>query len=110
MWIPIARVDEEIPEHGKALELGRGEHHAALFKVGGCLYATSNVCSHQFALLTEGSVEGEYVDCPMHQGRFHIPTGAAQCAPVTEPIETYAVRVVGHEIQIDFPRNIDERC
>lgn len=104
MWIPIAKTDEDIPEHGKGVELG--EHHIALFKVNGCLYATSNVCSHQFALLTEGAVDGEYVDCPMHQGRFHIPSGKAQCSPVSEPIETYPVRVLDNEIQIDFPRSV----
>lgn len=99
-WIPIARVGDEIPRHGLAVEV-EGEP-VALFRVAGCLYATSNVCTHQFALMTEGYVDGEYVDCPMHQGRFHIPTGAPQCEPVTVALRTYPVRQDGDTVSILF--------
>jgi nitrite reductase/ring-hydroxylating ferredoxin subunit len=99
-WIPIATLDRPIPRHGMAIEV-EGEC-IALFAVKGCLYATSNVCTHQFALLTEGYVDGEYIECPMHQGRFHIPTGAPQGPPVTEPLRTYPVRVEGNAVLIEL--------
>ena len=65
-------------------------------------YALNNVCTHQFAFMSEGYVDGEYIECPMHQGRFHIPTGAAQCAPVTQPLKTYPVRTDGGDILVDL--------
>ncbi|MGD9942306.1 MAG: non-heme iron oxygenase ferredoxin subunit [Burkholderiaceae bacterium] len=100
MWIPIAKSTDEVGEHGNGYEVD-GEF-VALFRLDGCYFATSNVCTHQFALLTEGCVDGEFVTCPMHQGRFHIPSGAAQGAPVSEPIRTFPVRVVDGVIEIEL--------
>jgi naphthalene 1,2-dioxygenase ferredoxin component len=100
-WIPLCKVDDPIAPHGNALEVeGRA---VALFMVDGCRYATSNICTHQLALMTDGYVEGEFVDCPMHQGRFHIPTGAPQGRPVTKPLRTYALRIEGDTVLIDMP-------
>jgi apoptosis-inducing factor 3 len=99
-WVPIAKTSDAIERHGTAIEV-RGQQ-VALFMVNGRRYATSNVCTHQFALLTQGCVEGEYVDCPMHQGRFHIPSGAAQGKPVTKPLRTYALRVTGDDVLIEL--------
>jgi nitrite reductase/ring-hydroxylating ferredoxin subunit len=31
----------------------------------------------------EGFVDGEEVECPFHQGRFHIPTGHPSAPPCT---------------------------
>ena len=107
MWMHIAKASDDIAEHGRAVDIGG--KHVALFKLGGCYYATSNVCTHQFALMTEGCVDGEYVECPMHQGRFHIPTGKAQGSPVSEALQVYATRIEDGEVQIDFPQDVRVR-
>lgn len=100
IWIPIARTDDPVPRHGKAVEV-QGEH-LALFTVEGRFYVTSNVCTHQFALLTDGYVEDDCVDCPMHQGRFHIPTGEVRGGPVSKCLRTYPVRIDGNDICVEF--------
>jgi nitrite reductase/ring-hydroxylating ferredoxin subunit len=99
--MPLCKLADPVPRHGSALEVD-GEP-IALFMVDGCRYATSNVCTHQFALMTEGYVDGEYVECPMHQGRFHIPTGAPQGFPVVTPLQTYALRIEGDDVLIEVP-------
>jgi nitrite reductase/ring-hydroxylating ferredoxin subunit len=66
-------------------------HDIALYRVGGQVYATSNVCTHQHALLTDGYLDGDCVECPLHQGRFSIVTGEARDGPVNEDLRTYAV-------------------
>ena len=38
-----------------------------------------------------GYVEGEEVECPFHQGRFHIPSGTPTSLPCAVPIKTYPV-------------------
>jgi naphthalene 1,2-dioxygenase system ferredoxin subunit len=101
MWIRIADEAAAIAEHGTAVEVA-GEQ-LALFRIGGCLYVTGNICTHQFALMTDGFLDGEFIECPMHQGRFHVPTGAAQGTPVTIPLKTYPVRVQGGDIEIEWP-------
>ncbi|MFO0996541.1 MAG: non-heme iron oxygenase ferredoxin subunit [Alphaproteobacteria bacterium] len=75
----------------------------ALFRIGDRCYATSNICTHEFAFLSDGYVEGEYVECPLHQGRFHIPTGKAQGVPVEDDVKTYAVKIEGDDVLVDVP-------
>jgi 3-phenylpropionate/trans-cinnamate dioxygenase ferredoxin subunit len=99
-WIPIAKTADPVDRHGTALEI-QGEE-VALFLIEGCRYATSNVCTHQFALMTDGYVDGAYIACPMHQGRFHIPTGAPQGAPVNKPLRVFPLRIDGDDVLIEF--------
>jgi 3-phenylpropionate/trans-cinnamate dioxygenase ferredoxin component len=48
-------------------------------------------------------VLGEIIECPMHQGRFDIPTGKAKGAPVCINLQTYATKVEGGKIYIGIP-------
>jgi 3-phenylpropionate/trans-cinnamate dioxygenase ferredoxin subunit len=72
----------------------------ALCKVAGEIYAIDNICSHEFACLTDGFVEGDQVECPLHQARFHIPTGKVLAAPATEDLRTFPVKVEGEDIYV----------
>jgi naphthalene 1,2-dioxygenase ferredoxin component len=67
----------------------------ALYNAGGEIFATDNICTHSHARLCEGFLEGHEIECPLHQGRFDIRTGQPSCAPVTEAIRTYPVRIEG---------------
>ena len=66
----------------------------AIYRVGGALYATTNICSHEHAYLSDGVVVDCIVECPFHQGRFDVRTGAAMGAPVIVPLQTFPVQVV----------------
>lgn len=99
-WKTIARADEVSEDEPLALRLEGRE--IAVFKVGDRLCATDNVCTHQHALLTDGFVDGEHVECPLHQGRFNILTGEAMGGFVTCPIRTYGCRVEGDDILVDL--------
>ncbi|QBR01364.1 non-heme iron oxygenase ferredoxin subunit [Paraburkholderia pallida] len=79
-----------------------GEEHIALYLLDGEVRATHNVCTHQFALLSDGYTEDGCIECPLHQGKFDIRTGAAVCAPVTQPIRVYPVHVEGDAIMVDL--------
>ncbi|CAM2165674.1 Naphthalene 1,2-dioxygenase system, ferredoxin component [Burkholderia cepacia] len=72
----------------------------ALYLLDGEVYATHNVCTHQFALLSDGYVEDGCIECPLHQGRFDIRTGAALCAPVTTPVRTYELRIEDDTVMV----------
>jgi naphthalene 1,2-dioxygenase system ferredoxin subunit len=65
----------------------------ALYSAEGEIFATDNICTHGQARLCEGFLEGHEIECPLHQGRFDIRTGQPSCAPVTEAIRIYAVKV-----------------
>jgi naphthalene 1,2-dioxygenase system ferredoxin subunit len=75
-----------------------GDRDIALYNAGGEIYATDNICTHGHARLCEGFLEGHEIECPLHQGRFDIRTGAPMCAPVTEAIRSYPIRIEGGRV------------
>lgn len=72
----------------------------ALYAVDGEIYATDNLCTHGHARLCDGFLDGHEIECPLHQGKFDVRTGAAVCAPVTENIRSYPVRIEGGKVLI----------
>ena len=70
----------------------------ALFSIEGQAYATDNYSTHGNALLCDGFIEGHEVECPFHQGRFDVRTGSPTCAPVTEALKTYPIKVEGGQV------------
>ena len=48
------------------------------------------------------------IECAMHFGAFHIPTGKAVQAPCSIPIRTYKVVVRGGDVFIDPDQSADE--
>ncbi len=73
----------------------------AVFLVGNRLYVTQEACTHGPGSLAEGIVDGEEVECPFHQGRFHIPTGQPTAPPCTDPLRVWPARVIDGRICID---------
>lgn len=65
----------------------------ALYNVEGEIYATDNICTHGHARLCEGFLEGHEIECPLHQGRFDVRNGTPMCAPLTEAIRSYPVKI-----------------
>ena len=100
-FVKLAAVDD-LPENSMRAYEYDGER-IALFRVGGTFYATSDVCSHEYALLSEGFLDEEdcVVDCPLHGSRFDIRTGAALSLPAYEAIRTYEVRVEGADVLVE---------
>src|SRR5256885_8054100 len=65
----------------------------AIYTVGDEVYATDNICTHGQARLCDGFLDGHEIECPLHQGKFDVRTGQPSCAPVTEAIRSYPVKV-----------------
>ncbi len=58
----------------------------ALYRFGEDYLATGNVCTHQYALLSDGFVEDGCVECPLHQAVFDLRTGKALSGPVSKDL------------------------
>ena len=101
-WHRAAPISDIVPDQPIAVNLqGRA---IALYNVDGDIYATDANCTHAGADLTEGYQEGDVIECPLHQGRFHIPTGKPLSRPVTEGLRTYAVRSQGEDLFVEVPK------
>lgn len=82
----------------------------ALYTVGDAIYATDNVCSHGRARLCDGFLDGHEIECPLHQGKFDVRDGRPLCAPVTEPLRSYPVRVIDRRVQVMLPADDPLQC
>ena len=73
----------------------------AIYNLDGQYFATHNVCTHAFALLSDGYVDDGKIECPLHQGIFDIRSGKAEEGPVDEDLKTFAVKVEGDELFVE---------
>jgi naphthalene 1,2-dioxygenase ferredoxin component len=97
-WIDAAAVDDVPADDVIAMSVGGRE--IAMYNAGGELFATDNICTHGHARLCEGFLDGHEIECPLHQGKFDIRTGKPTCAPVTEAIRSYPVKIEGTRVYI----------
>ena len=72
----------------------------ALYDADGNVFATDNICTHAYACLSDGWLDGEVIECPLHAARFDIRSGKVLDPPATEDLKTYPVRIVDGEIQV----------
>jgi nitrite reductase/ring-hydroxylating ferredoxin subunit len=67
---------------------------------GGDFRATDNVCSHAYALLSDGWMEDGCIECPLHSARFDIKTGRALSSPANEAVAVFQVKVEGEDVLV----------
>lgn len=72
----------------------------AIYTSGDEVYATDNLCTHGSARLCDGFLEGHEIECPLHQGRFDVRDGKPTCAPVTEALRTYPVKIENQRVML----------
>jgi 3-phenylpropionate/trans-cinnamate dioxygenase ferredoxin subunit len=67
----------------------------------GELFALDDTCTHEKASLTDGWVEGCFVECPLHGARFDLRTGEPDDdSPTDRPVRTHQVSVVDGEVYL----------
>ena len=90
-WIDVTAT-EDIPEDN-VIGVDIAGKSIALYRVEGEVFATDNLCTHGNARLCDGFLEGHEIECPLHQGKFDIRNGKAMCAPLTEDVKTYPIKI-----------------
>lgn len=98
----MAAMDQvDLPENSMAA-VTIGDHEIALYHLaGGDICATSNICTHGQAYLTDGWLtEDGLVECPLHAGCFDVRSGAGQGMPIDQDLRTYPVRCVNGRLMI----------
>jgi len=100
-WIRIASVDQLEDDESLAIEV-EGKQ-LALHKTDGELFVSDNICTHQYALLSDGFLEDGCIECPLHQAKFDLRTGRAMCAPATVDVQVYPVKTEGQDIFVGLP-------
>jgi naphthalene 1,2-dioxygenase system ferredoxin subunit len=99
-WVDAAAVDDVPADDVVGIDVqGRD---IALYGTEDGIHATDNICTHGHARLCDGFLEGHEIECPLHQGRFDVRTGKAMCAPLTEDLRSYPVKIEGGRIFLAF--------
>lgn len=97
-YIAVANKDDVAP--GGSLAVAVGGRSILLCNSKDRIFAVANKCSHADEPLECGRVRAGWVSCPAHGARFDLATGRAMNPPAKEPIETFAVRIVGAMIEV----------
>jgi len=58
------------------------------------------LCTHEKARLSQGLVDGDVIECPRHNARFHIPSGKALRRPALIDIQVFPLRVEAGRVLI----------
>ena len=79
-WVRVASVSDVAEGQVHAVRVGDREI-AVYHLAGGDFRATDNICTHEYAMLSDGWLEDGCIECPLHAARFDVKTGKALCAP-----------------------------
>jgi MocE subfamily Rieske [2Fe-2S] domain protein len=95
----VADVDEEdvigFNHNGKVYAIYRLK--------GDQFYASDGLCTHGKTELSGGLVIDGCIECPKHNGRFHITSGRAMTHPVRVDLKTYPVKRQGNRVFVHIP-------
>jgi 3-phenylpropionate/trans-cinnamate dioxygenase ferredoxin component len=98
-WVRAAGLTEL--KERRVMDAMIGDEDIALYWVDDAAWATGNVCTHAYARLSEGYLDGNCIECPIHQALFDVKTGAAVTAPASTPVKTYPCRIDGDDVLVE---------
>ena len=101
--VRVCSKSEVAPGSVKAFDVGT--HRLAVYNIDSTFYVTDDECTHAAASLADGMLEGDVIECCMHMGAFHVPTGKVMQPPCEVPLRTYQVMPKGDEIFVNLSRN-----
>ena len=79
-WVRVMKVDA-LREQGMAPVFPKGLPVLLIRKTAGEIYALANQCAHMGCPMYRGRLDGYTLQCPCHDWRFDIRTGAFIDAP-----------------------------
>jgi nitrite reductase/ring-hydroxylating ferredoxin subunit len=101
-WVRVAS-KTEVPENS-VIGVRVGKLDLAVYHLEGDEFrATENVCTHEYAQLSDGWLENGEIECPLHAGRFDVRTGKPLCPPVEKDLPVYELRVEGGDLLVKVP-------
>ncbi len=79
-----------------------GNKEVALFLLNGQVFATEDLCTHEFCVISENfAMHGEEVECTCHGSHYNIKTGVNTVPPSAEPLPIYKTKVENGEVFVE---------
>jgi nitrite reductase/ring-hydroxylating ferredoxin subunit len=98
--VPVCATADLPPGSVKSFEVG--DEMVAVYNIDGTFYATEARCTHATADLADGILEGDVIECSLHFGAFHVPSGKAVQAPCFTDLKTFRTEVRDGQIFVDL--------
>ncbi len=101
-FVKVAEVGELSPGEMKMVEVG--ENQILLANVAGNIWACDNICTHAGAPLSEGELDEDQIECPLHGSVFNVVTGEVIGPPAAENLRLFQVSIEGPDILVGPPK------
>lgn len=85
---------------GKMIGVEVGGKSVLVVNLAGKYYAIGNVCTHRGCLLSEGTLEGEIVQCGCHMSRFDVTSGNVVGGPAKKREPVFQVKLEANQILV----------
>lgn len=103
-WIDICAASDLGP--ADVLRFDHGKKTYALYRDDERrLYATDGICTHGNTHLADGLVKGTIIECPKHNGRFHLADGSPARPPVCRGLATYPLEERAGRLWLNVARS-----
>ncbi len=100
-WVRVASASEF--EEGDVVAYDVEGEEIAIYRLeDGSFHATHNICTHEYACLSDGWLEDGVIECPLHAGRFDVRTGKGLGPPIEEDLRVFPLKLEGDDILIDM--------
>jgi nitrite reductase/ring-hydroxylating ferredoxin subunit/uncharacterized membrane protein len=96
--MPAAELAEATPT-----EATFGTTALVVVRRGDVVYALKETCSHAGGPLSEGKLNGDYIECPWHFSQFRLSDGAVRHGPATSRQVAYRARINAGQVEIQGP-------
>ena len=102
-WVGVC--DAALLGEEDVIRFDHGKRTYALIRDSeGALYATDGICTHGNTHLADGLVKGRIIECPKHNGRFHLSDGSPARAPICRGLATYPAAERGGRLLLNVMR------
>ena len=76
-----------------------------MVNVDGTIYACDDICTHAYASLSEGDINGDEIECPLHGAAFNVKTGQCLTPPAQEDLRVFPVQIEGQDVMVGPPNS-----
>ena len=90
---------------GKPIKVNLDGRDICVARVGDEVFAVGDLCSHADVSLSEGEVEGHFIECWLHGSRFDLRTGEPESLPATTAVPIFTTSRDGDTVTISLPEN-----
>jgi nitrite reductase/ring-hydroxylating ferredoxin subunit len=100
-FVEVAETSDLEPGAKKRVYVGK--QRVLLANVDGVFYAVDDLCTHAFAVMSAGWLDGDEIICPLHGARFNVKTGEALSSPAEEDLAVFAVKIEREKVFVRIP-------